>query len=193
VADRASSGAGAATDRTGTAAEQRFTLRSARSPALAIGLSIAIAVEALALHLLLATRHPGWAWTSTILSVSGAAWLLADDRAFRQARVTVTRDTLTLALGRRWNAALARTELASAAPVTWRTAPPRAPDYRNLTRPVQPNVLLTWRAPVALRGPGGVRIRAQRLGLRVDDPAAFVAALASPPEPTGDSGAVRPA
>jgi len=169
----------------GAPAVRHFTLRTARSPALAIGLTLAIAVEALALHLLLASRHPGWAWASTILSVSGAAWLLADDRAFRGASVTVTREMLTLALGRRWNAALARDELASAAPVTWRSVPPRAPDYRNLTRPAEPNVLLTWRAPVALRGPGGIRIQAQRLGLRVDDPAGFVAALASPSEPAG--------
>jgi hypothetical protein len=156
----------------GAPAVRHFTLRTARSPALAIGLTLAIAVEALALHLLLASRHPGWAWASTILSVSGAAWLLADDRAFRGASVTVTREMLTLALGRRWNAALARDELASAAPVTCDAQP-------------EPNVLLTWRAPVALRGPGGIRIQAQRLGLRVDDPAGFVAALASPSEPAG--------
>ena len=157
-----------------------FTLRSARAPAVVAGLTLALGVEALAVHLLLAARHPVWAWASTIVSAATVAWLVADDRAFQRATVTVTSEAVTIALGRRWRAVLPRADLADAAPFDWRPVPRTSPDYRNLTKPAQPNVLLTLHEPAMLRGPGGVRVRARRLGLRVDQSEAFLASLAAP-------------
>ena len=157
-----------------------FTLRSAQSPALVAGLTLALGVETLAIHLLLVARHPGWAWASTFVSVATVGWLVRDHRAFRAATLIVTPETLTIALGRRWRAVLPRAELAAAALLTWKTVPRGAPDYRNLTKPAQPNVLVTLRAPAVLRGPAGVRVRARRLGLRVDQPEALLASLRIP-------------
>jgi hypothetical protein len=44
-------------------------------------------------------------------------------------------------------------------------------------KPATPNVLVTLVAPAMIRLPGGVLRPAQRLGLRLDDPAGFIAAF----------------
>jgi hypothetical protein len=50
-------------------------------------------------------------------------------------------------------------------------------DYRNLMKPTTPNVLVTLAEPARVRLPGGIERSARRLGLRLDDPAGFIAAI----------------
>lgn len=157
-----------------------FALRAAASPSLSVGLAAAILVETTVLHLwLTGAGHARWALASTLLGVFTIAWLLLDAAAMRRALVHVDDASLTLAIGRRWNATLPRAGLLSVAPLTWKDVPDPATarDYRNLTKPAEPNVLLAWREPVTVRGPGGVMVRMTRMGLHVDDAAGFVAAL----------------
>lgn len=156
-----------------------FTYRTARSGALSAGLALAVVVETLVVHLWLAPRHPAWAWTLTALGVLTLAYLAVEYRAWGRGAIRVTADALELTIARRAVAVVPREAVAGAVLATWRMLPD-APDaaYLNATAPAEPNVLVTFTAPVPVRVAGGlVRRRVERLGLRVDDPAGFVRAL----------------
>lgn len=156
-----------------------FTLRGARSGALVAGLGIAIAVETLVIHLWVGARHPGVAWSLTVLSVITLVWLVVEYRAAGDAAVRVDSDTLDLTVGHGMALRVPRTQIASVAPATWRDVPdaPTA-GYLNATAPAQPNVLLTFSPPARVRRVGGLVNRSvARLGLSLDEPARFVEAL----------------
>ena len=160
-----------------------FTYRTARSGARSAGLALAVCVEALVLHLWLAPRHPGWAWTLTALSVVAVVYVAAEYRAWGRGAIRVTADALEVAISHRTAAIVPRSAVARAVLATWR-ALPDAPDatYVNATAPAEPNVLVEFTAPVPVRLAGGlVTRRVARLGLCVDDPAAFLQAVAGPP------------
>jgi len=55
---------------------------------------------------------------------------------------------------------------------------PQATDYLNLMKPATPNVLLTFTLPVTVRLRGGLQRSARRLGLCLDEPDAFIRAVA---------------
>jgi hypothetical protein len=158
-----------------------FTYRSARSGSVVGGLGLVIAIETVALHLWLAARHPVAAWALTAGSLATLGWLAADYRALGRGAVLLDGDTVDLRVGRRAAVRLPRTAVLTVARPTWRDLPaagtPAAADYLNLTKPATPNVLLTLSAPTTVRLPGGLTRQARRLGVRLDDPDAFVAAL----------------
>jgi hypothetical protein len=157
-----------------------FTYRSARSGALSAGLALAVCVESVVLHLWLAARYPTLAWTLTALSVLTLAYLAIEYRAWGRDAVQLTREGLALRVPGRAAARVPFTALVSAAAATWRELPD-APDagYLNVTSPAEPNVLLTFAAPVPVRVAGGlVTRRVARLGLHLDEPEAFLQALA---------------
>jgi hypothetical protein len=163
-----------------------FTYRGARSGSLVVGLGAAIVVETVALHALLAARHhPLLAWALTMASVSGLAWLVSDYHAMGRGAVRVGEDgAMMLRVGRRFAIALPAGAVAAASRPSWRELPaagtPAARDYLNLTKPATPNVLLTLAAPTPIRLPGGITRSARRLGLHLDEPAAFVDAVVPP-------------
>ena len=163
-----------------------FTYRSARSGSLVAGLGLVVAIETVVLHLWLAARHPWAAWALTVASVGTIAWLAADYRALGSGAVRLDGESIDLRVGRRFALGLPRTALLTVVRPTWRDLPaagtPDAGDYLNLTKPATPNVLLTLSAPTTVRLPGGLARRARRLGLHLDDPEAFVAALAVVPD-----------
>lgn len=157
-----------------------FTYRGARSGALMAGLALAIVVETLVLHLWLAPRHPAWAWSLTALSLASLAALGREYRAWGRGAVRVTPEAIDIRIGGRAAAHVPRAAVATVAPATWRDLPdgPR-PDYLNATAPAEPNVLLAFAAPMPVRLAGGlVTRRVTRLGLRLDEPDAFVRAAA---------------
>jgi hypothetical protein len=160
-----------------------FTYRSARSGALSAGLALAVGVESLVLHLWLGERHPGWAWTLTALGVATLAYVALEYRAWGRGAVHVTPDALDLRIAGRMAVRVPRTAVAGAAVASWRDVPDGASDgYLNGTGPAEPNVMLAFTAPVPVRVAAGlVTRRVRRLGLRVDDPAGFVAAVTGPP------------
>ena len=162
-----------------------FTYRSARAGAMTAGFALAVAVETLAVHLWLAARHPVWAWGLTALGAASLAYLAAEYRAAGRGAVRLRADAVVLRLGGRVAADLPRGELAEARPFTWRDAPDGPdPRYLNAMAPADPNVLLSFARPVPVRLAWGlVRRRVERVGLRLDDPAAFVGALRPPPPP----------
>jgi hypothetical protein len=160
-----------------------FTYRSARSGALSAGLALAVAVEAVVLHLWLAPSRPTLAWALTTLSVLTLVYLAVEFRAWGRGAVRVSPACVELRVSGRADAMVPRASVAGASTATWRDVPD-GPDaaYLNVTGPAEPNVLLTFAAPVPVRVAGGlVTRRVARVGLRLDDPDGFVHAVTSPP------------
>ena len=58
---------------------------------------------------------------------------------------------------------------------TWRDIPAADAPYLNLTAPAQPNVLLEMAEPTRVPVMAGIHRTVEHLGLRLDDPAAFLA------------------
>ncbi|HUO52076.1 MAG TPA: hypothetical protein VMT93_06140 [Gemmatimonadaceae bacterium] len=159
------------------ATAERFTVAGMRSGAVLAGVSIAVAVEMLALDLLLHPHHAAASWVLIALSAATLAWLFADYRALAERPIVLAEGVLHLAIGRRARAAIPVGEIAAAAVPSWRDIPQYAPDYLKLAGPTDPNVILRFRGPVRIRMVGGIVRRPERLGLRLDDPQGFVRAL----------------
>ena len=158
-----------------------FTYRSARSGSLVVGFCIVIVIETVALHLWLRVHHAFIAWALSVTSLSAVAWLVADYRAFGRGAVRVTDGAVDLRIGRRFALELSRAEVAGVVRPTWRELPApgtlAASDYLNLTKPAVPNVLLTLAGPASVRLTGGLRRSVKRVGLHLDAPDEFLAAM----------------
>ncbi len=173
---------------------QEFTYRSARSGSVLIGFGIALLVEAVALHLWLADRHPMLAWLATVSSVAALLWLAGDYRALGRGAVRLGPDVLECNIGRRFALRLPRAAIAAAQQPGWRDLPkrgtPAAVGYLDLTKPATPNVLLILAEPTRVGLPGGFGRDARCLGLHLDAPAAFLLALATPATALASGGKV---
>ena len=154
-----------------------FSHHGARPGAMLWGLSMVVLVEAGVLHLLLGGSHPAVAWGATFLSAYSVLWLVGHARAMAARRTVLEPDALVVRVGLRLAARLPLAELRAVERVTWRTKPARGAGYLDAARPLDPNVVLTLRAPKAVTVALGLRRDAARIGLRVDDPDRFVAAV----------------
>ncbi len=154
-----------------------FTFRRARTPSLVVTIGVVLAIETAALHLLLVRHHPVVAWTITLSGIATFGWLLADYRRLGAGTARVDRDVLDLAVGLRFSTRIPRVAIATTILPTWRDIPAPAPAYLNAMKPAPPNVLLTLREPVPIRLLGVATRPVRQLGLCVDDPTGFVAAL----------------
>jgi hypothetical protein len=128
--------------------------------------------ETAATHLLLAMWSPLAAWIATASSAYLLLWVIADTQAIRLYPVAISGTTLHVRLGVRWRAAIPRSEIASVTEI--RAVPDGALDLALF----EPTVLVTLRAPAVLRGLFGKTRRGDRIALTIDDPKAFLAALA---------------
>ncbi len=160
-----------------------FSLRTARSGSLVAGLSAAILIETVAVHVLLASRHPAVAWVLTGLSLLAVAYLVRDYQALGRGLVRLADERLELIIGRRYGFELPLSNVERIIQPSFRDLPTpgtnQGRDYVNLTKPASPNVLITLKAPVRIRLPGGVHRVVRRLSMHLDDPAGFVAATSS--------------
>ena len=131
-------------------------------------------VEGLAAHLLLAGWSTKAAWVVTALGAYGALWLVADYRATVLRPLAWDGAELWLRAGLRWRGRVPRGQIVRVS----RGPRPEGGGVRSLAFFAQPNVWVDLAAPVALDGPYGLRSEATRVGLFVDEPDRFVAALA---------------
>jgi hypothetical protein len=131
--------------------------------------------ETVASHLLLASWSPVAAWIATAGSAYLVLWVIADAQAIRLHPVAVSGQVLHVRLGVRWRATIPLTEIVSVTEIA--TVPEGA---LNLAL-FEPTVLVTLRAPVAVRGLFGKRRLADRLALTIDDPEAFAVAAGARP------------
>lgn len=134
-------------------------------------------VELLVMHLLVSRWSPAAAWVLTGLAAYGVVWILADFRAVRLRPITLDDDTLTLRTGLRWTVAVPLHRIAAAARRDWRGGFGERDGDVSIAVLGQPDVVLELSEPVVARGPYGIRKRARRLGVSVDDRAALLTAL----------------
>ena len=160
------------------AAEDRtFTLREARMPAVAWGLSLAIAVESVVVHALLQEAHPAVAWTMTGLGACSILGLVGQDRALAAGVVTVEARGLVLRVGLRLTAHVPWSLVVGAEDVTGSTPPERGGRHVNVARPAEANIVVRFREPVLVTGALGIRRRVASVAACVDDPAGLKAAI----------------
>jgi hypothetical protein len=149
-----------------------------RNDGLLIGIVMAIAVETVALHLFITSRWgPVGAWVLTATSVYSLLWLVGDFRARTLRPPYVTADVLVIRNGMRADAVVPRAVLSTVERVTWRTLPTKAPDYVDLARPGEPNVVVHFREPVTVALLFGRRRRVSRIGIRAERPDEAMRAL----------------
>jgi len=142
-------------------------------------LGFLIALETVALHLLIARVSEVGAWISTGCSIYAVLWLVGDAHALRLGRIRVERDALVIEIARRWAAVVPRRVIITARPETSIARDARGrPAAGTLDLAVEtPTVALELAAPITARGPFGLTRTGTRIALTVDDPDGFLAAL----------------
>lgn len=130
-----------------------------------------IAVESLAVHVALAQWSPLVAWIATASSMYALAWLVADCHAIRLYPVAVAEGALWLRLGLRWRARVPLELISSVETIS------EVPEGAAKLSLLEPTVLVTTTEPIELVGLLGVRRRADRIALTIDEPERFLAAL----------------
>lgn len=141
-------------------------------------LATLVVLETAGVHLLLLRYSLLLALAVSLISLSALIWLIADYLALGRLTSLITDESLVLRVGRRATATIPRKLLATAISPSWRDLPD-APNrsYLNVTKPAEPNLLLTFSEPVVVKLPGGLRRSIRMLAVHVDTPEAFLAAL----------------
>jgi hypothetical protein len=153
--------------------EITFT-RTSTYPGLALALGVVLLLEAIPIHLVL-RGHPVVQAVHLALGVYGLLWLVGDVRALRESSCRFERGGLVLHLGLRWAVRVPLRVIDSVG--LGEPDGDVAPDEARITARDTPNVVLTLRRPIVVRGLLGVRRRAKVLRVYVDDPALFLARL----------------
>jgi hypothetical protein len=144
-------------------------------PALLGALMMAVIAETVAVHLVVSRWSGTAAWILAGLSVYSGVWLLGDLLAARHNPTVVTDDDLHLRLGLRWKADVPRSRIRAITEVE--------PEGEDGSSPVNvafwgdPDLWVEFTEPVVLDGPYGIRRATRWIGVGVDDPAAFRAAV----------------
>ena len=158
--------------------ERQFSTLSARSATLVWGVCLALLVESVALEALLSARHPSLGGVLIAVSVLSALWLIDDYRIVARRPVVVGPHTLVLQRGRLMRIVVPLGGIARITEPAWTEVPAsQAGDYLSFAGPSGPNVLIQLATPVTLILPAGFRRCARYIGLRVDEPHAFVLAV----------------
>lgn len=169
----------------------RYHAHSARSPAVTMGVGLVVAVETIALHLWLVSRHPTTAWVLTALSILTIGWLVSDYVALGTSFVEVLPDEIELRVGRRATARIPRASIVSVMRPGWRDVPDPGGvdgrDFINPMKPAEPNVLLVVSPPASIRLFGRITRQAGRIGLHVDAPDNLIEALRTSATPLESS------
>lgn len=152
------------------------TYRDSGFTAFTVLLGVAVAVEAVVVHLLAShwsARVAGW-----LLFFDGytLVMLLAHGQAVRLRPTLLTAHALQLNVGFVWQLTVPLEKLATIELL--RDTPRPAADLLNLTKLLftPPNLLLTFAQPVTVTGAYGIRRTGRRLAVYLDQPQQFIAA-----------------
>jgi hypothetical protein len=159
-----------------------FSYRSSRSGSVVAAIVAAVAIETVALHFAVSSRLPMLAWIMTLTSLFAIVWLVRDYVAMGTGTVILSNESLRLEIGARFDITIPLGAIVRAFQPTFRDLPTpgtnQGRDYINLTKPSSPNVLIMLEAPHRVRLALGIHRVVTRIGLRLDDGAAFLAAVA---------------
>jgi hypothetical protein len=140
-------------------------------------LAIAVVFEAFPVHLLLRHWSPLAAWICTGLDAYGLLWLVAMARAANLRPILVGADRILVRIGLIWEAEFTRQSIASCRRISGAPPPRKSNGYLRAAVLNDPEWLIQFREPVMVQGLFGTRRAITRIGLAVDDPAAFAAAM----------------
>lgn len=168
---------------------REFTQHGARNRGLVIGLSVVLVLEAAVIHVMV--RAAPW-WVHAFLAatnVSVLAFLLRHDQAIQRRPILVGDGAILVQHGLLLSATVPLASVSQVAAAGWRDVPGELTrGYVKASGFDDPNVLVTLRDAVRVRLGFGMHRTARVIGLRVDDPASFVAcvnaSLASPATPS---------
>jgi len=158
-----------------------FSYRAARSGAITAAIIAVIVIESAAVHFAVVVRSPLVAWILTLSSLAAVLWLVRDYQALGTGTIRLDDNSLRLEIGRRFDIAISLGTIARVLKPSFRDLPAlgtnQGRDYLNLTKPSAPNVLIVLDAVQRVRLTAGLHRDVRRLGLRVDEPAAFLSAV----------------
>lgn len=146
---------------------------------IAIGLALAMLVEALPVHVLVSRSHPALAWVLTGLTLYGLLWLAGDFHGLRLRPMRIGADALLVRVGLRWRVRVPLADIVAVRDVKGDAPPRRERGYLRATAFGDPSLIVELRAPLRAIGPYGVRREVTRIGLAPDEKARFRAALAA--------------
>lgn len=155
-----------------------FTQHAARSRTLVIGLGAMLLLESAAVHALLMGR-PWWVHALLLTANASTIWFLwAHDRAVGDRPVSVTEAGIDIPHGLLVRVSAPWSHVAGATRPTWKDLPSDvARGVLKISGFDDPNVLLQFGEPVAAKLGLGVSRAVTTIGLRLDDPDAFVRAV----------------
>ena len=155
-----------------------FSHRQARSTPLVVTFTILIIIETVVVHLILLRYNLLLSLAVSLLSLSALVWLVADYSALGRLKTIITDENIILRVGCRATARIPRKVLVAAISPSWHDLPD-VPNrsYLNVTKPAEPNVLLTFREPIIINLPGGLRRPIRILAVMVDTPGVFLEAI----------------
>lgn len=137
---------------------------------------VLLPLETLGLHVLVSQWSSTGAWVLTALSIYSAFWIIGDFHAIRLHPIVATPDALHLRCGFRWQATIPWTQITGLR--RWHLQDSEDDECVNLAVIGQPAWLLELTQPAVVYGLFNRRRNARRIGLLLDDPAAFQAELA---------------
>jgi hypothetical protein len=159
---------------------------------LVIGLSIALAVESVAVHALLYERFP---LIDIVLLIGNALtiwWLVRQYRRIGDTPILVSDNAVLIRYGS-IRANVPHRRIRDVTQLDWKHVPPDATTgFLKLSVGDDPNVLLTCDPPVKIALTLGISRTVSRFGLRIDEPAAFVKAVReASPSPDSEPAPVQ--
>jgi hypothetical protein len=128
------------------------------------GLTLVMAVEGLAVHVLLQAWSALAAWIFTIGNAYGALWLIADYRTTVLRPILVSDDTVIIRAGLRCTIHVPLEQIAEVR----RVKPDFGRESLNVTFLGTPTHWLTFAEPVEAEGPYGLRRRVRAIGFQPD-------------------------
>ena len=159
-----------------TSADSGFTFHERSGwGAIAAGIAVVIAGEAIGVHLLVRQWSAVAAWILTALDVYGIVWLIDDYRALGSRRTTIDAAGLHVRYGKRWVADVPLAAIESIEPIVgeWK----RKPGVLKLAMLDDPRLLIRLRQPVQAIGLGVIKREVNAIAALPDDPERFEASL----------------
>ena len=157
--------------------------RSGYGPILA-ALLMAAAVEAIAVHLFVRHWSVVAAWILTGFTAYAVVWLIGDFRALGRRTILLTEDELVVCLGLRWTVRVPLSQILSVrVPSVRESSGPSVsasrPDHLRAVILGAERQIVELASELVAVGFYGIRRRVRSIGLSVDDPKRFLAAIES--------------
>ncbi len=140
--------------------------------AVLVAIMFLLLIETVGLHLFIQGWSETIAWIITGLSIYSIFWLLGDFNAMRQRPIVVAENEILLRIGLRWTARFPLKAIASIKKIP--ELPEKHPLLLNAVVFGEPQLLLTLKSPVLVKGFLGIRKTVDEIALSVDQQSKFI-------------------